>query len=85
LDLELWRAAFTPAEWQQMLRQPDDTTVIKHLKEATLRGRPLGSTAFVMRLEGELGRRLRALPIGRPRKELTAQDPFNCEQRKPKK
>jgi putative transposase len=85
LDLKLWRAAFTPAEWKQMLRQADDTTAVKHLKEATLRGRPWGSSAFVTHLEGELGRRLRALPLGRPQKELTPQDPLKCRQRKPKK
>lgn len=85
LDLELWRAAFTPAEWEQMLRQPDEVTVAKELKEATLRGRPWGWNAFVRRLEGELDRRLRALPIGRPRKELVVAGFLKGQPRKLKK
>jgi hypothetical protein len=32
-------------------------------------GRPLGSDGFVSKLERLLGRRLRALPEGRPRKK----------------
>ena len=36
----------------------------------TRTGRPLGSDSFMSKLESTLGRRLRALPVGRPRKRV---------------
>jgi hypothetical protein len=39
--------------------------VIRH---STHRGRPLASDALLSKLEQRLGRRLRPLPVGRPRK-----------------
>lgn len=40
------------------LTQPDDMTGMKRLKEASLCGRPLGSSGFVTQIENALGRRL---------------------------
>ncbi|MBX3178229.1 MAG: hypothetical protein KF886_12780 [Candidatus Hydrogenedentes bacterium] len=42
-----------------------DVTVSAHT------GRPLGTDSFLSRLEAQLGRRLRALPVGRPRRVKT--------------
>ena len=46
----------------------DDEQQIARLRLCTSRGRPLGSDKFVAKLEILLGRRLRPLPRGRPRK-----------------
>ena len=39
------------------------------LRRHTQTGRPLTGEAFLAKLENQLGRRLRLLPVGRPRKE----------------
>jgi len=69
LDLASWAEAAGPAtDWSQWLTQPEDDAVVARLRRWTLRGCPLGSDSFVSKLERVVGRRLRPLPIGRPRK-----------------
>jgi len=41
---------------------------MERLRVRTHTGRPLGSDSFLSKLETLLGRRLRPLPVGRPRK-----------------
>lgn len=59
---------YSPAEWRRMLEEalPDDE--VQKIRRATSRGRPLGSDAFLSKIEHAVGRRLRARPVGRPRK-----------------
>ena len=57
------------ARWRRILEQGIDPAFVENLRLNTQTGRPLGSDAFVSMLEHCLGRRLRALPVGRPRKE----------------
>ena len=76
LDLAGWRERLDGADWRQRLSQPADEAVVARLRLTTSRGRPLGSDTFVAKLETLLGRRLRPLPVGRPRK--------NANKRKPK-
>ncbi|MGB2821173.1 MAG: hypothetical protein WBF17_09340, partial [Phycisphaerae bacterium] len=45
-----------------------EEAVLRRLRLCTRTGRPAGSETFVKRLERLLGRRLRPLPIGRPRR-----------------
>jgi hypothetical protein len=40
----------------------------QRLQEASRRGRPFGGERFIEDLEKRCGRRLRALPVGRPKK-----------------
>ena len=54
--------------WRNLLTLADDEQQIARLRLCTSRGRPLGSDKFVAKLEILLGRRLRPLPRGRPRK-----------------
>ncbi len=42
---------------------------IKGIRQSARTGRPLGTAKFVMEIERKLGKRLAALPIGRPCKE----------------
>jgi putative transposase len=68
LDLASWRREMDPAKWRGILRQHEEEGLVQSLRLATSRGRPLGSDRFIAKLETLLGRRLRALPCGRPRK-----------------
>jgi putative transposase len=68
LDLAAWRREMAPGKWRGILRRHEDEELVRSLRLATSRGRPLGSDRFIAKLERLLGRRLRALPCGRPRK-----------------
>ena len=57
------------AAWREALTRPEDAARVAKLRLWTSRGRPLGSDRFVAKLERLLGRRLRPLPVGRPRKK----------------
>lgn len=68
LDLSAWRRDMGATPWRRTLERPDAERWVASLRLSTSRGRPLGSDAFVAKLETRLGRRLRPLPRGRPRK-----------------
>lgn len=59
----------TVKDWRKYLSAADDVEVMEELSKATRTGRPFGSARFVKRMEALLGRALKALPVGRPRKE----------------
>jgi putative transposase len=54
--------------WSKWLELTGDEDVIEGLKKSTKTGRPFGSVGFVAKVEGKLGRRVRSLGRGRPRK-----------------
>ena len=56
-------------DWKAYLSEGESDEWRAALKRATLSGRPMGSNRFVERMEEALGRRLDALPRGRPKKE----------------
>jgi len=69
LDLRVWRLVCPDAdEWSKALAAADDKVLGEKLRIWTSRGRPLGSDSFISKLEKTFGRRLRPLPVGRPRK-----------------
>jgi putative transposase len=55
--------------WSEWLRLSDDDEVIEALRKNTKTGRPFGSIKFVTKVEAKLGRRVRSLGRGRPRKK----------------
>jgi hypothetical protein len=55
-------------QWRQELGGALPSTEMEALRLWTHTGRPLGSDAFLSKLETVLGRRVRPLPVGRPRK-----------------
>ena len=59
--------------WKAYLRETERTGWRKELHAATLTGRPLGNRSFVKRHEATLGRRLHALPHGRPKNSRETQ------------
>lgn len=69
LDMGNWLHRNPPGEWKKTLMKPGDKTFANTLELHLRRGRPLGSDAFVAKLEAMLGVRLRALPEGRPKKQ----------------
>ena len=69
LDLKKWYETTDPDEWQKLLLERLDDGKIKRLRYSTQRGRPLGSDSFISKLESVIGRRLRPLPVGRPKKK----------------
>ena len=68
LDLAGWCQQMETDRWRDLLTRADDPEQLARLRLCTSRGRPLGSDKFVAKLETVLGRRLRPLPPGRPRK-----------------
>ncbi|MBM3475020.1 MAG: transposase [Armatimonadetes bacterium] len=67
LDLEGWRERWDEPSWRELLLARLDGEEVERIRRCTSRGRPFGSTAFVESLESQLGRSLRASPVGRPR------------------
>ncbi len=72
LDLEYWAKEWSPAKWKEALRAGDDPEETRRLRLHTSRGRPLASDRLLARLEHKLGRRLRPLPVGRPKRQKDA-------------
>ena len=72
LNLSRWQDIVSEKEWTALLRQALDEQEIKTLHSNTQQGRPLGSDRFISKLEFALGRRLRPLPVGRPKKKTIA-------------
>ena len=68
LDMKAWGKGWTADKWQEYLREPETPEEMEALRVKTQTGRPLAGERFVSRLERRLGRRVRALPVGRPRK-----------------
>ena len=68
LDISSWKRDINCSQWKQKLQRPDDEKLVKEITLATSRGRPLAGDSFIAKLETKLGRRLRPLPIGRPKK-----------------
>lgn len=70
LDLRSWCATVEGMDWKEALRGPDDAGEMRRIRLRTHTGRPLASDSFMSKLERALGRRLRPLPVGRPRKVI---------------
>jgi len=70
LDLRAWQRAWTAEAWRANLGEAEGKEALETLRICTHTGRPLGSDTFLSKIERALGRRLRPLPVGRPRKLL---------------
>jgi len=68
LDLDLWNTWVTESDWKESLADMLDKATLSTVRLNTHRGRPLGSDSFLSKIEALVGRRLRPLPVGRPRK-----------------
>jgi len=57
-------------DWRAYLADRGEEVVVRRVRERLKTGRPAGDIDFVHKLEGIVGRRLEALPRGRPRKNI---------------
>lgn len=55
-------------DWLSYLTEKDDKTLIDNIRNNSKTGRPCGDETFMQKIESVLGRRLNALPKGRPRR-----------------
>jgi putative transposase len=69
LDMGAWARSLAAKGWQQTLAERLEPGILSTLRLSTHRGRPLGTDRFLSKIESLLGRRLRPLPVGRPRKK----------------
>jgi putative transposase len=72
LDLAAWAREWPAERWRAQLVAPEDDTLVQSLRRHLQTGRPLASDRWLAKLEARLGRRLRAGPVGRPRKPKAA-------------
>ena len=61
-------------EWRSYLAAGADEAIVKRTRERLKTGRPAGDAEFVRKLEEIAGRRLSAMPRGRPRKVVPASE-----------
>ena len=75
LDLTNWPGPWRGESWRETLQSVEEDVLLAQLRRSTHKGRPLGTDSFLSRLEAALGRRLRAAPVGRPKKDGVKQLP----------
>jgi putative transposase len=68
LNLRWWYEQFSARGWRKELGEGLSKEEMARIRLRTQTGRPLGSDGFLSKLETLLGRRVRPLPVGRPRK-----------------
>jgi len=61
-------ATFFSFDWSKYLRDSEPQEVIETLRKNVTSGRPCGDEDFIKSIEKIVGRPLRVLPRGRPRK-----------------
>lgn len=69
IDPQQWRDISDTVQWQQVLSEAQKQNEIKCIRTGTYCGRPLGSDSFMSKIEHYLGRRVRPLPVGRPKRK----------------
>jgi putative transposase len=68
LNLPRWYKRMPADQWRKELAEGLTEVQVARIRLRTHTGRPLGSDSFLSKLETLLGRRVRPLPVGRPRK-----------------
>jgi putative transposase len=69
LDMTHWKRISAQVNWRQILEKAQPKDQIESIRLNTHTGRPLAGDSFISKLEKLLNKRLRPLPIGRPRKK----------------
>jgi hypothetical protein len=68
LNMSYWKKISEQVDWQQALEKIQPKEIIHQIRLNTHTGRPLASDSFISKLEKLLNKRLRPLPVGRPKK-----------------
>jgi putative transposase len=71
LNLPRWYKQITAEAWRKELAEGLTEAEVAKIRLRTHTGRPLGSDSFLSKLETLLGRRVRPLAVGRPKKRQT--------------
>ena len=69
LNLSYWRQISAQVDWRQALEKVQSKEMVGRIRLNTHTGRPLAGDSFISKLEKVLNKRLRPLPIGRPKKK----------------
>ena len=69
LDIADWNYWLGGSNWKETLADRIQEESLSTIRLNTSRGRPLGSDSFLSKIESLVGRRLRPLPVGRPKQE----------------
>jgi len=69
LNPKRWQRQSSGLDWKNVLRDKLETVDLDRLRIYSRTGRPLGTDKFISKLETVIGRRLRPLPVGRPKKK----------------
>ena len=69
MDKSRWTQQSSHLDWKMVLREKLERLDIDKVRIYCRTGRPLGTDKFISKLETVVGRRLRALPVGRPKKK----------------
>ena len=69
----------------RILVEPIEEKEQKAIRRSLHTGRPLASDSFLSKLEHRLGRRLRPLPVGRPKKQIAKTTAVSIPRRRRKK
>jgi putative transposase len=70
VNLSKWNNMISAKQWRDELVEGLDEMAINTIRLRTHTGRPLGTDSFISKLEKLIGRRVRPLPIGRPKKRV---------------
>ena len=71
LDLGAWSDLVPGVNWKEMLTESGEKEATASLRLNTRTRRPLASDSLLSKLEQALGRSLRPLPVGRPKKKTS--------------
>lgn len=69
IDRKWWQDIAGAIQWKRVLSEVQEEDEITDIRRGTYMGRPLGSDSFISKLEYYLGRRVRPLTLGRPKKK----------------
>jgi putative transposase len=70
MNTERWRQQSAGIDWKTVLRKGMEVQETNKIRIYCRTGRPLGSDSFISKLESIIGRRLRPLPVGRPKNKI---------------
>jgi putative transposase len=70
LNLAYWRQIASAVDWPKTLQTPQSDEQIERIRINTHTGRPLATDSLISKLEKLVNKRLRPLPVGRPKKEI---------------
>lgn len=63
-----WIISMSCGSWRKYIDSAEEENFLQTIRKHTFTGRPLGTKTFIEKLETKFGRRLCALPTGRPKK-----------------